>query len=559
MKYISILLLIFAMAALAEMSVCGTEELLPIGFTDEELLRLDEIGCNTVATSPPPDGTENPGEYAPATGVFIRWPMGLPDDLIVSFSQVTTVWVICTEGQQSSAETHFTNVGVNMDNVDFIFAPTNSVWVRDYGPWFVLLPDGSQGIFNYTYNRVRPDDNNFPAVAGSTWDIPVYTSTIVHTGGNYMSSGFDQAMSTNLVYSENSGNEDWVDTQMDLYLGIDNYVVMEDPQSSYIHHIDCWAKMLSPDRILVLQVPPSHPDYTALEAAADLLALTPSPYGTLWNVYRVQSSGSEGYTNSLISNDHVYLPLFSSSYDAAAIALYQEALPGYTVEGFPYGGWAPTDALHCRTRNVMDNEMLLVQHIPVDSLQTAGSPVTINALIRCHPDNALLDHDLNYRIGTSGVFTTLSMSSGSADSFSVNIPGVPDGETVQYYISASDNSGRNEAQPRFAPATWFFEYETSTTGIGGGETPAGIFALNRVSPNPFSGSLSLEYSAASPAVVVLSVYDITGRMIERRTQDIDAGTGSLIWNAGEEIPEGIYFISLVCGDTAVTKMVTLIK
>ncbi len=438
-------------------------------------------------------------------------------------------------------------------------APTNTIWVRDYGPWFVLLPDGSQGIFNYSYNRPRPWDDNFPVVAGSTWVIPVYTSTIVHTGGNYMSSGFDQAMSTDLVYSENGGNEDWVDSQMALYLGIDNYVVMEDPQSSYIHHIDCWAKILSPDRILVLQVPSSHPDFDELEAAADMLASTPSPYGTLWNVYRVQSSGSEGYTNSLISNDHVYVPLFSSSYDAAAIALYQEALPGYTVEGFPYGGWAPTDALHCRTRNVMDNEMLLVQHIPVDSLQTAGSPVTINALIRCHPDNALLDHDLNYRIGTSGVFSTLAMTHTSADSFSVNIPGVPDGETVQYYISASDNSSREESQPRFAPGTWFFEYETTTTGIGEGEIPAGIFALNRVSPNPFTSSLSLDYSAASPVTVVLSVYDISGRAVERRTQNIDAGTGSLIWNTGEEIPEGIYFISLVCGDTAITKMVTRIK
>ncbi|MCD4848111.1 MAG: T9SS type A sorting domain-containing protein, partial [Candidatus Aegiribacteria sp.] len=201
----------------------------------------------------------------------------------------------------------------------------------------------------------------------------------------------------------------------------------------------------------------------------------------------------------------------------------------------------------------------LVQHVPVDSLQTAGSPVTINALIRCHPDNTLLDHDLNYRIGTSGVFTTLAMSSSSADSFSVNIPGVPNGETVQYYISASDNSGRDEAQPRFAPGTWFFEYETTTTGIGEGEIPVGIFALNRVSPNPFHGSLSLNYSAASPVTVVLSVYDIAGRAVERRTQDIDAGTGSLIWNADEGIPVGIYFISLVCGDTAVTKMVTLIR
>ncbi len=341
MKYAT-LLLVFAMATYAEMSVCGTEELLPIGFTDEELLHLDEIGINTVPTSPPPDGTLNPNEFDPASGVFVRWPMGLPYSLIVALSEETTVWVICTSGQQSSVETAFGNAGVNMSNVDFIFATTNSIWVRDYGPWFVLTEDGQQGIFNYSYNRPsRPDDNNFPVVAGSTWGIPVYTSTIVHSGGNYMSSGFSQAMSTNLVYSENGGDEDWVDSQMELYLGIENYVTMADPLlGSAIDHIDCWSKMLSPGKILVLRVPPSHPDWATLETAADLMASTESPYGTDWEVYRVESSGSEGYTNSLICNDHVYMPSFNSDNDTPAIAVYEDALPGYTVQRFDYSGWS---------------------------------------------------------------------------------------------------------------------------------------------------------------------------------------------------------------------------
>ena len=56
MRYV---LLILAAASLvrAETSVCGTEELLPIGFTEEELLRLDEIGTyGPRATEPPPTG-----------------------------------------------------------------------------------------------------------------------------------------------------------------------------------------------------------------------------------------------------------------------------------------------------------------------------------------------------------------------------------------------------------------------------------------------------------------------------------------------------------------------
>jgi len=558
MKY-AFLLLILAMAALAEMSVCGTEELLPIGFTDEELLRLDEIGINTIPTAPPPDGTINPGEFDPATGVFVRWPMGLPYSLITALSEETTVWVICESFQQNSVNTAFTNAGVNMVNVDYIFAPTNSIWVRDYGPWFVLLENGEQGIFNYTYNRPRYDDNNFPVVAGSSWGIPVYTSTIEHTGGNYMSSGFDQAMSTNLVYDENGGNEDWVDSQMQIYLGVDNYVTMADPQESYIDHIDCWAKMLSPGKLLILRVPPSHDDYVTLEAAADLLESTPSPYGTDWEVYRVESSGSEGYTNSLICNDHVYIPLSGTGYDAAAISTYETALPGYTIEGFLYSGWEPTDALHCRTRNVIDNRMLFVHHIPVDSLQPSGSPVTVDALIRCHPDNTLTGHDVYYRTGTSGPFTELSMSASGSDSFTVDIPGVSGTQTVQYYISASDNSGREESQPRFAPDTWFFEYETGSTGLEQGDYQFDGLAIVKAGPNPFRNEITIQYSMVSMEPVSMTVCDISGRIVDRSEYSSETAADSFTWTPDDTVPAGVYIIRLEAPGCRASQKVTLIR
>lgn len=559
MKYVFIIL-VFAMTASAEMSVCGTEELLPIGYTEEELLLLDDIVINAVPTSPPPEGTFNPGEFDPAEGVFVRWTLGVPYSLIVAFSQETTVWVICESYQQSTVESAFTSAGVNMSNVDYLFAPTNSIWVRDYGPWFILLEDGTQGIFNYTYNRLsRPDDNDIPNQVGAAWGIPVYTSTIMHTGGNYMSSGFGQAMSTDMVYLENGNDEDWVDSQMELYLGIDNYVTMPDPQGSYIDHIDCWAKMLSPNRLMVLQVPPGHGDYAALEAAADMLESTESPYGTDWEVFRVYSSGSEGYTNCLINDDIVYLPLWGTSYDDAAIASYQEAMPGYTVQGFEYGGWESTDALHCRTRNVMDNQMLFIRHVPVADQQPANTPVAIDALIRCHPSNTLTAHDVHYRVGASGPFTVLSMSAAGTDSFTAEIPGVAGGQTVQYYVAGGDDSGRSESMPRFAPATWFFEYQTSATGTGEGEPAAAGVLVGSARPNPFHSAVSIEYSVSSLSPVVMTVSDISGRLLHRGENVLDPGTGSLTWTPEGTVPAGIYVVRLEGIDWSHSQRVTLIR
>ena len=540
------LLLSFSAVALAERSVDGSEELLPIGFTAAELTRLDEIGSSTVATAPPPDGTRNPAEFETMTGVFIRWPLGLPYNFIVPLSNQTFIWVICQSSEQAAVTSAFTAQGVNMGNVGFVFAPTNSIWVRDYGPWFLMLPEGTSGIFNFTYNRPRPDDDNFPVVLGADWGVPVFTSDIVHTGGNYMSSGLGQSMSTNLVISENGGDEDWVDSQMALYCGVDDYFTMQDPQGSYIDHIDCWAKMLSPTRVIVLQVPPGHPDYAALEATADLLADTQDPYGTNWQVFRVYSSGTEGYTNSLILNDRVYVPTWNSSNDAPAIASYQAALPGYDIYGVYYSGWLNTDALHCRAMGLTDPEMLWIDHTPVASTQPASTPVTIDALIRCHPSHALTSTVLHYRYG-GGAFSAVAMTSAGAGQYTADIPGASAGTVVDYYISATDNSGRSEQHPRYAPATWCNQYVVNGTGFADETGLLDGMLAAPASPNPFSGTVAVPISMGRPAFVTASVYDIQGRLVQTVLSGQVQGAYTISWTPGPDVPDGVYFIGIACG------------
>ena len=56
--------------------------------------------------------------------------------------------------------------------------------------------------------------------------------------------------------------------------------------------------------------------------------------------------------------------------DAGALAAYEAALPGYEVLGFLSSGptwpelWVSHDALHCRTKELFDEGMLYVQHVP---------------------------------------------------------------------------------------------------------------------------------------------------------------------------------------------------
>ena len=531
----------------AEMSLCGTEELLPIGFTEEELSRLNEIGTYQNGTDPPPDGVRNPGEFEPATGVMVRWPLGVPYDFLVDVSNNSELWVIVSSSQQGSAQSALTSAGVNMSNTDFIVASTNSIWVRDYGPWFIVLPDGTQGIFDYDYNRPRPQDDLIPQVIGSQWGIPVYISDIIHTGGNYMSGGLGESMSTNLVYVEDPNPDSWVDQQMEDYLGVTDYTTFEDPQQSYIDHIDCWAKILSPDRIMVLQVPPSNPDYAALEAVADLIGDSPSPYGTPWDVYRVYSSGTEGYVNGLLHNDTYYMPVWNTGNDTPAAASFAEALPGYTITPIYYGEFANTDALHCRSRNVMDRYMLEVIHTPVSS-QQSGFPVAISSFIRPNPANTLSSASLYYRIN-SGAFSQVSMAPAGENFYTAEIPGQSDGDLVEYYIRAEDSSGRVSAHPQFAPETWFNSYTVVSTGIGEGTT--GSFQLPQLlSGNPFSSSLVFQGEPGTR----LTVFDSAGRRVFGSTAD---SQGVMEWYPHGETAEGVYFVRFQGGSTGSMQVVLI--
>ena len=548
MRIFAVALFAFSSIFATEMSICGTEELLPIGFTEEELTRISEIGTYQDGTDPPPAGVRNPGEFEPATGVMVRWPLGVPYAFLVDVSNNSELWVICSSSLQASATSALTSAGVNMSNTDFITGPTNSIWVRDYGPWFIVLADGTQGIFDFDYNRPRPDDDLIPQVIGDQWGIPVYVSDLIHTGGNYMSGGLGEAMSTDLVYVEDPHSNSWVDDQMEEYLGITQYTTFADPQASYIDHIDCWSKMLGPDRIMVLQVPPSHGDYAALEAVADLIAVSPSPYGHPWEVYRVFSSGTEGYVNGLLHNDTYYMPIWNTGNDSPAAAAFSEALPGYTISPFYYVDFQNTDALHCRSRNVMDRYMLQLLHTPVDTIQS-GYAITISAFIQPNPANTLTSTSLFYRID-SGSFTEVSMTGIGSNNYSAEIPANPDGSFVEYYIKAVDSSGRESAHPQFAPATWFNHYTVSSTGI----------ASNGVSPitpqmlgaNPFKSVMAF---SGQPGTL-FSVFDASGRIVH---SSVAGESGLMEWNPDGTTSDGVFFAHFVYGGSVSTARAVLLR
>lgn len=430
---------------------------LPIGLTENEISRLDEIHSMGRETIPPPSPVRNIAEYESMQGALIRYPFGLSIDIIAELSEGVKVYCMVSSNQQNSAVSTMENGGVNMDNIELIIGPTDSYWTRDYGPWWVVDGDNKVSIVDFTYNRPRPNDNDAPLKISNHLDVPYYASEIVHAGGNYMTDGLGTAASSDLVYEENTITEDEIDMLMQDYYGIDTYHVVDDPNNTYIDHIDCWGKYLSPTKILIRQVPNNHPQYDEIEESAEYFSSSLNEWGEPWELYRVWTPNDQPYTNSFIINQKILVPMTGGDWDDEALGVYENALPGYEVLGF-YGSWESTDALHCRVKGIPDMEMLQVFHNPLDN---GSLPVEAE-----YPIQALID-DLSgdgLIIDSMKVFWRLlgaedwsnqqiykADSSENIDLWVGGIPALIDTGTIQYYIQAADSSGRVETSP---PAGW---------------------------------------------------------------------------------------------------------
>ncbi len=443
-RFTLICLIIFGSLALAE-----TSENLPIELTPEEMERLDEIGINHTSTAPPPGPIRNLAEWEPSQGVIIRWPLGIPVSLIAEMSEdIMVTTIVSSTSSQNSAISSYTAGGVNMANTNWLFASTNSYWTRDYGPWFIFDGNDSLAIVDHIYNRPRPLDDVIPTTLGADWGLNVYGMDLETAGGNHMSDGLGVSMSTELVYNENpSMSEAQVDAMILQYLGND-YTVLDYIESGGIHHIDCWAKLISPATILVKDVPTSSSSHALLDARAAFLETQMSSWGRTYEVIRLYCPYGTAYTNGIILNDKVLVPTFNNSFDDSALQTYQNAMPGYEILGFD-GSWLDDDAIHCRAMGVPDRNMLDILHTPLTTTGDTLNDYHIVTTIKPHSGQALVSDSLIIHYQDRSAFwkTVTLTASGSPNTFEGYIPAQRGGSNVNYYIEAVDSSGRKETHP----------------------------------------------------------------------------------------------------------------
>jgi agmatine deiminase len=430
--------------------------------TPEEALRKNEIGKSFVETNPPSSPVRNVAEFDRMQGALVRYPFGIPVSVIKEMAKnVTLTTIVLNNSQKNTVLQQYVSAGVDTSHCNFLLAPTDSYWTRDYGPWFESDSANRIGIVDFPYNRPRPNDDEIPKLVANMLGIPWFGMNLIHTGGNYMTDGMGISSSSTLVWNENPLlTHEQVAQKMHDYLGIENYLVEPDPNTTTnIDHIDCWGKFLALDKILIRKALPGSPDYSALEATANFYASTPCSYGYNYRVFRVMTPQDQPYSNSVILNNKVLVPIMNSTWDDSAIIAYQNAMPGYEVLGFlaaPSAPWLSTDALHCRVMGIADVGLLYIRHIPISGNRPAENDYFLEAdLIACSDSAIFNDSVLVYYKVNNGPYTAVNMINTAGTHYTGIIPKQAGGSTVSYYLYAADKSGRHATAPLIGPADPF--------------------------------------------------------------------------------------------------------
>jgi len=455
-------------------------------------------------------------EWEPASGTMITWPLCIPHKLVIEFAKDNHLYTLVeNESSKKEALNWYSKWGIDSSKNTFVYVPhgVDAWWVRDWGPSAVFTTDGKMKlgdgryIYSTPYSHIQcgdsvefiyktkdnkiiktETDDSATQYLSKELNIELLDLPFINTGGNVQTDGLGTAFSTCALLSENQffgvSQQKFRDLNKSL-LGFERYNIISNFETHGIQHIDCFLKLLDEERILVTEPPRDHYLYNVYEnIVQNELSILRSSYGRPYQILRIKTGRFKkealaAYTNSIILNKTIYVPLYKIKEDSMALQRWQEVMPGYTIKGFDFDlanepcltkemkehyqtyGWASNDGLHCRTRAVWDSAMVFMTTKKIEPEVNAKHKNIVYTTIIDYSKKGLVKEKCNLFWKIRGEMNwnklVLNQVEGT-DHFFAQIPYNKPGVIIEYYISAVSNSGKAETQPRTAPlGTYQFE------------------------------------------------------------------------------------------------------
>ena len=272
-----------------------------------------------------------------------------------------------------------TNARAALDNVTIFQIPTVDVWMRDYGPTFVIRDSQESAlafndcIFNGwggKYESYEEDEQIAKEIA-SLLRVPVFNHPVVLEGGSIEVNGLGTCLTTEQCLLNKNRNPHMSRREIEEFLkdslGVDQVIwlgqgIVGDDTDG---HIDDIARFVNPATIVcIVEENSKDTNYSLLQqnlerlqAARDQndhkLSIVPLPCPG--PVYYEGARLPASYANFYIANGVVLVPLFDDPCDVKALGILHELFPDRKVVGLPCTAVvAGLGAIHCITQQEPD-------------------------------------------------------------------------------------------------------------------------------------------------------------------------------------------------------------
>lgn len=334
---------------------------------------------------PPPD-VRVPAEWEPALGAVVTYPFEIPLELVAALAEEELLFVLVRSEDQQALRDELRANDLPRRRIQTIASNHGLPYTRDFGPHQIELPGGELAVLDQVFdgypgytseadrNAADAESWRFPArraddrvaeACAAHFDLARYVVPFSLTGGNFLVDGRGTAFFTDALVDENlvwHTREEFF-ALVTRCTGATNLVHLPNVEGEGIQHVDCWLKVLPGNRLLVQRAPADHPAHDRLEAAVRELEAVRDTSGAPFEILRIdcpvverEDFGGEApiaaYTNSLILNGRVHVPLYGVPGDEVALATWRAAMPEHEVKGYVYDDWQSFDALHCRSRAI---------------------------------------------------------------------------------------------------------------------------------------------------------------------------------------------------------------
>jgi len=322
-----------------------------------------------------------PPEWAPQAAIWVGWPHlrgewgdafdGARDEIagfVRAICTVTPVRIACGSREAYGSAWFALEREISCGRVSLHTLPAGDIWLRDTGPIFALR-SGRRLALAFQFNGwggkfVMTGDTMTSGGIASVEKVARKQHAFVLEGGAIDLDGAGRLLTTRQCVLNPNRNGDWTEDLAEYALkktfSVDQVIWLgEGLQNDHTDgHVDNIARFIAPGRV-VCQSPsgladPNQATLSAikseLHAAGLEIVEIPSP-GNVLNEDGITLPAS--HMNFVISNAHIFLPVYESTYAPQAIAALKAAMPGYDITGLPArnilsGG----GAFHCMTQQV---------------------------------------------------------------------------------------------------------------------------------------------------------------------------------------------------------------